>query len=399
MILILLVHLVFERRLRLQGRLNDVQKLRSGTFSLFLLLLFLVYPNVSGTILSSFICKSFDDGSRWLRQDITISCDAPDRTGWLILAGVGVAIYVVGIPLIYIFALWRVRKEINPPDKSQIPDKTKYSTVMFLTEIYKREYYYWEVVELIRKLIQTSLIIFLLDGSVLQMIVMIAVAMVMVQAINELKPYENEAANKLASVAQWELLIVSFLGLLLKVDLHTLDSGFSYNKQELLTVCLIMACFLAPAYALHQHRELVHRIVVTERMGLRWCCGCGSASQTEDGNDDGEEYEVIPFSSASFSSTSNGEPPMKRSGAQSSGGGMMEIPNPIFMAETAKAKSPTAKGSNTVAQSHGDDGASNGVGPDKAKRERMVSFSPSLDDGSSSNDRVSDNAGEEKQAH
>lgn len=99
---------MFERRSRQQGRFEDVRKLRSGTYSLFLVLLFLIYPSVSSTILATFVCRTFDDGSSWLRKDITVNCEAPDRAGWLVLASFGVVIYVIGVPVVYFASLWWV---------------------------------------------------------------------------------------------------------------------------------------------------------------------------------------------------------------------------------------------------------------------------------------------------
>jgi hypothetical protein len=287
---------VFERRLRLSGRREDISKLRSGSFSLFLILLFLIYPGVSATILSSFLCKQFDDGSQWLRKDITINCNDVDRPVWLAIASLGVVIYVIGIPAIYLVALIRVRKEINPSDPNQVPDKTKFAPVLFLTEVYKRNFWFWEVIELFRKLLQTSLIIFFLDGSVMQFIVMMVVSMLLVQTINELKPYVHEDANRLAAIAQWEILLVSFVGLLLRVDLSQLDSAFVYNKNELLTICLIIICFIAPVYAIFQKRKEIWYFVFVRRFGcskrkqpIQESRG-ENISKHDDNNSDGESY-------------------------------------------------------------------------------------------------------------
>ena len=244
--------------------------------------------------MGSFLCVTFDDGTTWLQTDVTISCDAPERATWLVVASFGVLIYVVGVPVVYIVSLWRVREHINPRNNpAHVPDKRKYSTVLFLTEIYKREYYYWEVVELIRKLIQTSLIVFLLNGSVMQMIIMIVVAMVFVQTLNEVKPYISEQANRLASIAQWEILIVSFLGLLMKVDLTNLDSTFEYDKQSLLTGFLVLACFMAPAFAVVQKRKEFYRFFFVNH-----CIPERSLKEVLDEDDDGEDLRDFRSSSS-----------------------------------------------------------------------------------------------------
>jgi len=162
------IHVVLEWRIvRAGGNEHDVYHLRASSYGLFLFILFLVYPGVSSTVLITFSCTSFDDGSTVLTVDYTVDCNAPNRASWLAVAGFGVVIYVIGIPLIYSYSLWRVRHFINPPDGSP-PDQEKFASVLLLTEIYKQKFYWFEVFELLRKLVQNSLLIFFLNGSVLQ---------------------------------------------------------------------------------------------------------------------------------------------------------------------------------------------------------------------------------------
>jgi hypothetical protein len=59
--LILVIHFIMERRLKMQRRLADITKLRNGTFSIFLLLLFLIYRTYCFT--SSFFALAFEPGN------------------------------------------------------------------------------------------------------------------------------------------------------------------------------------------------------------------------------------------------------------------------------------------------------------------------------------------------
>lgn len=259
-LVLLAAHFVIERRLRNGKRLEDVPKLRNGTFSLFLLILFLIYPGVSNTILSTFVCKSFDDGSSYLRKDLTVSCIAPERWIWLVVASVGAVVYVGGIPAVYFFTLWRVRKLVNPKDAD--PNPQLFSHVVFLTEIYRKECWWYEVFELFRKLCQTTLILFIFDGSVFQNVVMIGFSTFLVNFIAELKPYNSVGANKLAIVAQWEILICSLLGLLYKIKLSNEDRDFRYDANSMLDTSLILALISTPVFALYQKRQTVFRLFV-----------------------------------------------------------------------------------------------------------------------------------------
>jgi hypothetical protein len=107
-----------------------------------------------------------------MQIDLTIDCNSSDRVGWLILASFGVVGYVFGIPLLYAYVLRRSR--LNESKKNQ---------VVFLTEPYRADLWWFEIFELVRKLFQTSLIVFVLNGSALQLCVMIVISVLVLQSI------------------------------------------------------------------------------------------------------------------------------------------------------------------------------------------------------------------------
>ena len=60
-------------------------------------------------IFATFNCVTFDDefngSDRWLRVDLTIDCNSPDRNGWLAYASMMIALYPVGVPLFFAYLL------------------------------------------------------------------------------------------------------------------------------------------------------------------------------------------------------------------------------------------------------------------------------------------------------
>ena len=49
---------------------------RDQVFNTFLVLTFFVLPTTSTKILNTFACDEFDDGTRWLKGDLSIDCDS-----------------------------------------------------------------------------------------------------------------------------------------------------------------------------------------------------------------------------------------------------------------------------------------------------------------------------------
>ena len=76
------------------------------TARLGLLFLELVLPSVSTTIIETFVCQDFDDGS-FLRAQLTLQCNASaNRKYWVSYASVMLIIYPIGVPLL-MFVLLR----------------------------------------------------------------------------------------------------------------------------------------------------------------------------------------------------------------------------------------------------------------------------------------------------
>ena len=104
---------------------------------------------------------------------------------------------------------------------------------------------------------------------------MVTFTMCVVILLNELKPYVSGAANRLAYVAQWQILLISFFTLLYRVDLDAIDRNINYDKKTLLDSCVITACFIAPTVALYQSRKSLAKFAafLWNKFLKNCCCG------------------------------------------------------------------------------------------------------------------------------
>ena len=82
------------------------------------------------------------------------------------------------------------------------------------------ECYYWEVVELGRKLLLTSILALVAPGSATQVTVGVLIAFTMLLIILRLRPYAREGMNFVAALAQVSLWFFLFVALLLKVRVN-----------------------------------------------------------------------------------------------------------------------------------------------------------------------------------
>eukprot|EP00966_Prymnesium_polylepis_P079858 1850568-Prymnesium_polylepis.1 len=64
--------------------------------------------------MSIFTCETFEGGSRYLRQDLTIDCDSPFHQLYMKTVGVVLIIlYPVGVPVLYAFVIWAHRRQLR----------------------------------------------------------------------------------------------------------------------------------------------------------------------------------------------------------------------------------------------------------------------------------------------
>jgi hypothetical protein len=101
--------------------------------------------------------------------------------------------------------------------------------VGFLFAAYHTQTWYWESVELVRKLALTSILALIAPGSAGQVVVGFIIAFVTLLAIGAIKPYAKAKYNALNCVTQINLVAFLFVALLLKVNVDNEGSASFFN--------------------------------------------------------------------------------------------------------------------------------------------------------------------------
>ena len=108
------------------------------------------------------LCRDENDRlcSKYLKADYSIQCHGTRYETLVIVAYIS-AIYTVALPLATFIVLWRQRRVILATDDDNATQEPRSGTEMitglrFLFENYKPESWYWELVEMSRKVIVTS---------------------------------------------------------------------------------------------------------------------------------------------------------------------------------------------------------------------------------------------------
>ena len=108
------------------------------------------------------LCRDEKEEScfKYLKADYSVRCQGPKYNHLLILAYISTA-YIIALPAASFTALWRQRRVIQAKGRTKKSQNSGSSVEMiaglrFLFENYKRRSWYWELVELCRKIILTS---------------------------------------------------------------------------------------------------------------------------------------------------------------------------------------------------------------------------------------------------
>jgi hypothetical protein len=224
----------------------------------FLKLSYLVFPGVSTVVLQTFPCITFDTGDSFLKADLSIDCNAPERPAMLLYAVLMMIVYPIGITARYAVLLWKQRKAICPIEgqwrsclgiKDVFPprlDSTKeedavtetrkeaiqtnpdLSSIQFLFKDYEPYYWWYEIFECVRRLMLTGGSVMFMEGSATQVVCGMLIALMSVHVFSMCQPFIDDNNDKLALGSQWVIFFTLFGGLLLKLNLNYADG---YDKD------------------------------------------------------------------------------------------------------------------------------------------------------------------------
>ena len=193
-----------------------LQNIRYKNVSMALLLSFLVYSNISATVFQMFACDDLDDGNTYLRADYRIQCDSTRHKMFQIYAGFMVIIYPVGIPAMYAVLLFRSRVLLK--DGTMRVDALDVKSTSDLWKPYKPSRFYYEVVECIRRIALTGVVVFIYPNTAAQIAVALLMSFAFTVLSECLNPYESRWDSWLNRTGNIVVFASMFLALALKVD-------------------------------------------------------------------------------------------------------------------------------------------------------------------------------------
>ena len=138
--------------------------------SIALLVAFLIYGSVSATVFDTFACEDLEDGGLYLRVDYRIRCDTDKHRLFQVYAAFMIFLYPVGIPVMFAGLLYFHRGALM--DRSSVRDGNPIiKPFADLWQPYRPEMYMFELLEYLRRILLTGIVVFIFPNTAAQIAV------------------------------------------------------------------------------------------------------------------------------------------------------------------------------------------------------------------------------------
>jgi hypothetical protein len=193
----------------------------------------------------------------YMSADFSIACDSSRYASGVSWAVIMLFVYPVGLPCFYAWQLYRVKALISTRDEvlyqqdgeglvlqddsgARMVDTNKTQRrddalghFDFLFCQYKPKFWYWEVVEILRKVFLCGWLVVFGHGTTLQVILGVSFNLVFIKIYALFEPYRDVEASGTAECSIWQVFGIYFIALLLR------DDSFSNSRSTDLDVVLM----------------------------------------------------------------------------------------------------------------------------------------------------------------
>lgn len=242
-----------------QGR-NQRMLRRSQLSKLLCFSVFLMYPTVSSTVLSVFECKQVD-GVRYLVSDFSIICGDPLWQQYFPYTIVMTIVYPIGVPVVLFSLLFFQRKQLYKNEHVA-------RSLGFLYQAYRADMWYFELLDIMHKLILTSILRFLPPDTMLPFGMVVSAGYT--AALLVMCPYIRKSYDLLVLLTQVEVFLLMLVCYLLQTigEIPKAIDDLMSVGMIIITIFLILVVVLQMVtYAKKLQRKRIRQAQAKPRTG------------------------------------------------------------------------------------------------------------------------------------
>merc|ERR1711871_907775 len=206
-------------------------------------IMFLLYPSIGGKVFSVFRCLLVGNTYYFLHS-MEMKCFVGQHGTFINLSVVFIAVYVLGIPLFIYFILQKNKAKLKQQEMRDLYGQ------LYLQ--YEEEYWYWEIIEMLRKVFLCGGLLTVAAGTSFQIVVALLVQVFYIAMISRLMPYKHLHDDVVQLIGSMQLLLTLVAGLMLKLLEHNVKENINIIEKDNLSTLLIAInsiIFFACAFA------------------------------------------------------------------------------------------------------------------------------------------------------
>lgn len=202
---------------------------------------FILYPSVGCALLKIFKCDLIEE-EWYLSQDLSLKCFDKEWTKYAILSGCFIFIYIIGIPLFFYYLMKRnleIVKISNDENQPQTKQTKRFAyRYGFMYMGYENKYWWFELVEMMKKIVLLATVIYL-DESATRILIAMLMCFGYLGYVSYNKPLKYDDDDYLNVLSAAEIFLMLLCGLVLEVKLDVQDAYNEYAFQGFMFVLLI----------------------------------------------------------------------------------------------------------------------------------------------------------------
>jgi len=255
---------------------KKVSKIRARLLQilpLVVLIVFVMLPSVSRTIFSAWDCVAYKSGPTtsisYIRRDMSVECGSEEHNEVVVVAFFLVLLWPIGMQFLFFSCLYTNRKILRTGEENAVS-----RALRFLTGGYKPKYFYWETIELFRRLACSGFVVLIPHDKIffrIAMAFLVSLPVLVLTAV--LKPMRNPEDTALALCAQ-TILVVAYAFCMVIHILNTQDEALTGHLKVLLVgfespevvmtmlaiCCLIFLLLLIGVYGYKMNEEFQKQV-------------------------------------------------------------------------------------------------------------------------------------------
>ena len=179
------------------------------------LVVFVLFPGLCAKVFAALKCKQIGAKS-YLVADFSVECWVGEHAQRAALAFACLLVYVLGIPMLTLGILRCNRAHLY--DESSPKHETLMLSVGSLYSSYEPQYYYWEVVEMMRKMLLTGAVQMVGAGTSAQALFAILICLAHMLFVLRTAPFEDDVDDVLQFSSALSLSLTLLMGMTLDAD-------------------------------------------------------------------------------------------------------------------------------------------------------------------------------------